>query len=153
MRRLSAQRIDAFELRCWRRLLRFPWTAKRSNQLILKTANPEYSLEGLMLKLKLQYFGHLMPRANSLEWECMLGEIESRRSMDDKGWDGWMESVTQPTWVWANSGRQWRTGKPGVLQSMRLQRWTWLSDWTTTVKLFFRNFPVLRLFFGVFFWM
>ena len=73
------QRTDAFEMWCWKRLLRVPWTAKRSNQSILKEINPEYSLEGLMLKLKLQYFGHLMPRANSLEKTLMLGKIEGRR--------------------------------------------------------------------------
>ena len=73
------QRIDAFELWCWRRLLRVPWTAKRSNQSILKEIHPEYSLEGLMLKLKLQYFGHLIWRANSLEKTLMLGKIEGRR--------------------------------------------------------------------------
>src|SRR5574339_613271 len=72
-------RIDAFELWCWRRLLRAPWTARRSNQSILKEINPEYSLEGLMLKLKLQYFGHLMRRADSLEKTLMLGKIEGRR--------------------------------------------------------------------------
>ena len=72
-------RIDAFELWCWRRLLRVPWTARRSNQSILKEMSPEYSLEGLMLKLKLQYFGHLMGRADSLEKTLMLGKIEGRR--------------------------------------------------------------------------
>ena len=73
------ERTDAFELWCWRRLLRVPWTARRSNQLILKEISPEYSREGLMLKLKLQYFGHLMQRANLLEKILMLGKIESRR--------------------------------------------------------------------------
>ena len=75
----ECQRIDAFELWCWRRLLRVPWTAKRSNQSILKEISPEYSLEGLMLKLKLQYFGHLMRRADSFEKTLMLGKIEGRR--------------------------------------------------------------------------
>ena len=78
------QRIDAFELWCWRRLLRVPWTARRSNQSILKKISPEYSLEGLMLKLKLQYFGHLMRRTDSLEKTLMLGKIESGRR-DDRG--------------------------------------------------------------------
>ena len=112
--------IDAFELWCWRRLLRCPWTARRSNQSILKEINPEYSLEGLMLKL--QYFGHLMPRAYSLEKTLMLGKIEGKKR---RGWQRmryWMASLTQWTWIWANSGRQWRTGEPGVLQSMGLQR-------------------------------
>ena len=106
----------AFELWCWRRLLSVPGTARRSNQLILKEFNPEYSLEGLMLKLNLQYFGHLMGRADSLEKTLMLGKIEGR------GRDGWMASPTQWTWVWGSSGRWWRTGKPGVLQSLGLQR-------------------------------
>ena len=79
VKKAERQRINAFELWCWRRLLRVPWTARRSNQTILKEINPEYSLEGLMLKLKLQYFGHLMRRANSLEKTLMLGKIEGRR--------------------------------------------------------------------------
>ena len=107
-------RIDAFELWFWRRLLRVPWTARRSNQSILKEINPEYSLEGLMLKLKLQQFDHLMQRADSLKKTLMLGKIEGRRR-DDRGWDGWLASLTQWTWVWASSGRWWRPGKPGVL--------------------------------------
>ena len=81
-------RIDAFELWCWRRLLRIPWTIRRSNQSILNKINPEYSLEGLMLKLKFQYFGYLILRANSLEKTLMLGKIEGRRRRDDRGWDG-----------------------------------------------------------------
>ena len=100
-----AQRIDAFELWCWRRLLRVPWTTRGSNQSILKEINPKYSLEGLMLKLKLQYFGHLMWRADSLEKTLMLGKIEGRGEGDDGGWDGWMLSSNQWTWVWANSRR------------------------------------------------
>ena len=79
VKKVECRRIDAFELWCWSRLLRVPWTARRSNQSILKKVNPEYSLEGLMLKLKLQYFGHLMPRANSLERTLMLEKIEGRR--------------------------------------------------------------------------
>ena len=78
IKKAECQRIDAFELWCWRRLLRVPWTARRSNQSILKEINPEYSLEGLMLKLKLQYFGHLMQRANTLEKTLMLGKTEGR---------------------------------------------------------------------------
>ena len=79
MKKAEHQRIDAFELRCWRRFLRVPWTARRLNQSILKEISPEYSLEGLMLKLKLQYFGHLMRRTDSLEKTLMLGQIEGRR--------------------------------------------------------------------------
>ena len=79
MKKTEHQRIDTFKLWCWRRLLRVPWTARRSNQSVLKEINPEYSLEGLMLKLKLQYFGHLMQKANSLEKTLMLGKTEGRR--------------------------------------------------------------------------
>ena len=123
------QRTDAFELWCWRRLLRVPWTARRSNQSTLKEISPEYSLEGLMMKLKLQYFGHLMGRTDSLEKTLILGKIEGRRKRDDRGWDGWMASPTQWTWVWASCGSWWWTGKPGVLQSMGSQRA--VHDWVT----------------------
>ena len=96
--------------------LESPLAARRSNQTILKEINSEYSLEGQMLKL--QYFDHLMQRANSLEKTLMLGKSESRRRRDDRGWDGWMASQTQWTSVQASSGSWWWTGKPGVLQSM-----------------------------------
>ena len=112
--------IDAFELWCWRRLLRVPWTAKRSNQSILKEINHEYSLEGLMLKH--QYFGYLMWKAYSLEKTLMLGKTEGRRRRGHRGWDGWVASPTRKTWVWANSRRWWRIGKSSMLQSMGLQR-------------------------------
>ena len=115
----EGQRIDAFELWCWRGLLRVPWTARRSNQSILKELNPEYSLEGLMLKLKLQCFVYLMRRTDSMEKTLMLGKVGEEG--DDRRWDVWMAS-TQWTWAWANSGRWQRTGKPGILQSMGLQR-------------------------------
>ena len=112
------QRIDAVELWCWRRLFRVPWTARRSSQSILKEINPEHSFEALMLKL--QYFGHLMQTADSLRpWCC---ERLKAGEAGDRGWDGWMASLIQWTQVWTNSRGQWKTGKPGVLQSMRLQR-------------------------------
>ena len=85
VKKAECQRIDAFELWCWRRLLRVPWTARRSNQLILKEITPDYSLERLMLKLKFQYFGHLMRRVDSLEKTLMLGGIGGRRKRDDRG--------------------------------------------------------------------
>ena len=101
------QRIDAFELWCWRRLLRAPWTARRSNQCILNEISPDYSLEGLMLKLKLQYFGHLMWRAGSLKRPWRWERLKAGGEGDDNGWDGWMASPTQWTWVWVHSGNWW----------------------------------------------
>ena len=91
------QRIDAFEVWCWRRLLRVPWTARRSNYSILKEISPEYSLEGLMLKLKLQYFGHLIPRTDSLEKTLTLGKIEGRTRRGRRGRDGWIASLSRWT--------------------------------------------------------
>ena len=131
-------RIDAFELWCWRRLLRVPWTARRSNQSILKEISPECSLEGLMLKLKCQYFGHLMRRADWFEKTLMLEDWSIRESnwerlkAGGKGVDrdSWMASLTQWTWVWVNSGSWWWIGRPGVLRSMGLQSRIWLSNWT-----------------------
>ena len=93
IRKAKHQRIDAFELWCWRRLLRVPWTARRSSQSILKEISPEYSLEGLMLKLKLQYFGHLMRRANSFEKTLMLGKIEGRRRRGQQRMR-WLDGIT-----------------------------------------------------------
>ena len=108
-------RNDAFKLWFWRRLLRVPWTAKRSSQSILKEINPEYSLEGLMLKL--QHFGHLMQKANSLVKTLILGKEEKEATENEMV--GWHH---QWTWVWENSGGQWRTGKPAILQPMGSQR-------------------------------
>ena len=122
-------RIDAFEVWCWRRLLRVPWTARRSKQSILKEISPGCSLEELMLKLKLQYFGHLMRRADSFEKTLMLGKTEGRRRGGNRRWDGWMASPTRWTWVWVNSGSWWCTGRPGVLRFMGSQRVR--HDWVT----------------------
>ena len=116
------QRIDAFELWCWRRLLRVPWTARRSNQSMLKEISPGYSLEGLMLKLKRQNFGHLMQRTDSLRNPWCWERLKAGGEGVDRRWDGWIVSLTQWTWVWASSGRWWRTGKPGLLQFMVSQR-------------------------------
>ena len=113
-------RIDAFELWCWKRHLRVPWTARRSNQSILKEIDPEYSLKCLVLKL--QYFGHLMIRADSLEKTWCWERLRVRGEGGDRGWDGWMASLTQWTWFWANSRKKWRTGMPGMLQSVESQR-------------------------------
>ena len=122
-------RTDAFELWCWRRLLRVPWTA-RSNQSILKEITLEYSLEGLMLKLKLQYFGHQMQRPGSLEKTLMPGRLKAGGDGGDRWWDGWMASLIQWTWVWASSRRWWRTRKPAVYEATK--NWIGFSNWTTT---------------------
>ena len=112
-------RIDVFELWCWRRLLRVPWTARRSNQSILKEISPEYSLEGQTLKLKLQYFGDLMGRTDSFEKTLMLVfQLEAGGEGDYRGWDGWMPLLTHWARVWVNSRSCWWTGKPDLLQSM-----------------------------------
>ena len=121
-----------FELWCWRRLLRVPWTARRSNQSIIKEISPEYSLEGLMLKLNLQYFYHLMWRADSFEKTLMLGKIEGRRRRGWQRMDGWMASPTLWTLAWVNSKSWWWTGRPGVLQSMGSQRVR--HDWATELN-------------------
>ena len=123
-------KIDAFELWYWRRLLRVPWTARRSSQSIVKEISPGCSLEGLMLKLKLQYFGHLMWRVDSLKKTLMLGGIGAGGEGDDRGWDGWMASPIWWTWIWVSSGSWWWTGRPGVRWFMGLQSRTWLSNWT-----------------------
>ena len=125
-------RIDAFELWCWRGLLRVPWTARRSSQSILEEISPEYSLEGLMLKLKLQYFGYLIWRTDSLEKTLISGNIEGGRRRGRQRMR-WLDDITsQWTWVWASSGSWW-TGKPGVLQSMGSQ--TVGYDWVTKLNL------------------
>ena len=133
IKKAEHQRIDAFELWCWTRHLRVPWTARRSNQSIIKEISPEYLLEGLMLKLKLQYFGHLMLRTDSFEKTLMLGKIEGGEG-DNRGWYCWMASPTQWTWVWMDSGSWWWTGRPGMLQSMGSQRvrhnWATELNWT-----------------------
>ena len=112
------RRTDAFELWYWRRLLRVPWTARRSNQSILKEISLKYSLEGLMLKLKLQYFGHQIQRTDSFEKTLIWERLKVGGEGDDRGWDGWMPSPTQWTWIWVSSGSWWWTGNPGVLPSM-----------------------------------
>ena len=130
IKKAECWRIDVFELWCWRRFLRVPWNTRRSNQCIRKEISLEYSLEGMTLKLKLQYFGHLMRRIDSFEKTLMLGKIEGGRRM--VGWDGWTASLTQWTWVWVNSRNWWWTGRfvmPHAVHGVAKSK-TWLSDWT-----------------------
>ena len=133
IKKAEHRRIDAFKLWCWGRLLRVPWTTSRSNQSILKEINPEYSLEGLMLKLKLQYFGHLMRRTDSFKKLWSWERLKAGGKGDDRGSDGWMASLTWWTRVWVSSGSWWWTGRPGVLQSMGLERVG--HDWATELNL------------------
>ena len=134
VKKAECRRNDAFELWCWRRLLRVPWTARRYNQSILKEISPGCSLEGLMLKLKLQYFGHLMWRADSLEKTLMGGGIRGRRRRGRQRMR-WMDDITDSMDMsLVNSGSWWWTGRPGVLQFMGSQRvghnWATELNWT-----------------------
>ena len=122
IKKAEQQRIDAFELWFWRRFLRIPWTARRSIQSTLKEINPEYSLEGLRLKLKLQNLATWCKELTHWKRPWCWARLKAGGEGDDRGWDGWMASPTQWTWVWACSGSWWWIGKPGVLQSMGSQR-------------------------------
>ena len=129
IKKAECRRIDAFELWCWSRLLRVPWTARRSNQSILKEVSPGISLEGMMLKLKLSTLATSCEEL--IHWKrpwCWEG-LRAGGEGDDWGWDGWMASLTRWMWVWVNSGSWWWTGRPGVLRLMGSQRVG--HDWAT----------------------
>ena len=133
VKKAECQRIDAFELWCWRRLLRVPWTARRSNQSTLKEISPGISLEGMMLKLKLSTLATSCKELT--HWKklwCWEGLVEGGEG-DDRGWDGWMASLTWWMWVWVNSRIWWWTGRPGMLRFMGSQRVG--HDWATELNL------------------
>ena len=143
IKKAECQRTDAFEMWCWR-LLRVSWTARRSNQSILKVISPECSLEGLMLKLKLQYFVHLMQRADYLKSPWCWERLRAGGEGDDRGWDCWMASLTQWTWVWASSGSWWWTGNTGMAAVHgAAKNLSWLSDWTELKSFSLQYFTVL----------
>ena len=125
-------RPDAFELWCCRRLLRVPWTARRSNQSILKEISPECSLEGLMLRL--QYLATWCEELTHWKTSRCWERLKARGVGDDRGWNGWMASLTRWAWVWASSRSWWWRRKPGVLQSIGSQSRTWLSNWTELME-------------------
>ena len=134
VKKAECQRIDSFELWCWRKLLRVPWTARRYNQSVLKGINPGCSLEGLMLKLKLQYLDTSCEELTHWKRFWRWEGLGAGGKEDDRGWDGWMASPTRWTWVWVNSGSWWWTGRPGVLWFMGWRRvgheWAAeLTDW------------------------
>ena len=122
IKKAECWKIDAFELWCWRRLLRVPWTTRTSNQSILKEIGPGCSLEGLMLKLTLQYLATWYKELIHLKRPWCWERLRAGGEGDIRGWDGWMASPTQWTWVWVDSGSWWRTRRPGLLQFMGLQR-------------------------------
>ena len=132
VKKAKHRRIDAFELWCWRRLLRVPWTVGRSNQSILKEISPGCSLEGLMLKLKIQYLATWCKELTHLKRPWSWERLRAGGEGDNRGWDGWMASPTQWTWLWVNSMSWLWTGRPGVLQPMGLR--TVRHDWVTELN-------------------
>ena len=143
IKKTECRRIGSFELWCWRRLLRVPWTSRRSNLSIPKEISPGCLLEGLMLKLKLQYFGTWCKELTHLKRPWCWERLRAGGEGDDRGWDGWMAWPTQWTWVWVDSGNWWWTGRPGVLRFMKSQRdghhWAtelnWTPEWVVCILL------------------
>ena len=132
IRKAGHWRIDAFELLCWRRLLRVLWTTRRSNQWILSEISPEYSLEGLMLSWNSSTLATWCEELTHLKRPWWWERLKAGGKGDDRGWDGWIASTTQWTWVWASFGSWWWTGRPGMLQSIGLQRVG--HDWATELN-------------------
>ena len=122
IKKAESIRIDVFELWCWRRLFRVPWTARRSNQAILKEISPGCSLEGLILKLEFQYLATWCEELTHLKRPWCWERLRAGGEGNDRGWDGWMASPTQRTWGWVDSGSWWWTGRPFMLRFMRSQR-------------------------------
>ena len=136
IKKAECWRIDAFKLLCWRRFLRVPWTARRSNHSILKEINPENSLEGMMLSWNSNTVTAWSKELTHWKRPWCWERLKAWGEGDDRGWDGWMASLTRWSWVWINSRSWWQTGKPGMLQSMGWQRighnWATELNWTLT---------------------
>ena len=141
--------IDAFEMWCWRRLLRVPWTARRSNQSILKEISPEYLLEVFIYYAEAEtpilWPPHVKNWPIGKDPDAGKDWRQEEKGMTEDGWDGWMASPTRWTWVWVSSGSLWWTGKPGMLQSMRLWSWTWPSNWTELRELADNGEGIIKL--------
>ena len=139
IKKAECWRIDAFELWCWKRLLRVPWTSRRSNKSTLMETSPDYSLEGLMLNLELQWLATWCEELTHLKRPWCWEGLRAGEEGADRGWDGWMASQTRWTWVWVNSGSWWWAGRPGILRFMGSQRvghdWRTELNWTELIDI------------------